>query len=276
MVTSVIRKWYERLEFPLAFDRACEAALEQIPIDPGVSIETYDLQCPDGKRNLLSFLYMCEALEETYRELGIGQDILLDTLRDIVRWTENWSAVKGELCLFELEWLARIMRAKLFKVGRLQFYMAPARMDIPAYGIQTGDPVVELHIPRGGRLDPDAVDSSLEQGRAFLEAHFPDYAYPYMLCHSWLLDDKLRDYLPESSNIIRFGDRFHKVHAQSSNVLLRFLFRWDTCEENLPLQVCHTPFQRAIRDAVLRGETFHLTTGVIRKESGGKPSGVPV
>ena len=125
MVTSVIRKWYERLEFPPAFDRACEAALEQIPIDPGVSIETYDLQCPDGKRNLLSFLYMCEALEETYRELGIGQDILLDTLRDIVRWTENWSAVKGELCLFELEWLARIMRAKLFKVGRLQFYMAP-------------------------------------------------------------------------------------------------------------------------------------------------------
>lgn len=262
---SVIRKWYSALSFPEGFDREFEKIVDTIPVAEDTCIETYDLQCADGKQNLLCFLYMCEALQAQYRRCGIGEDILMDTLRDIVRWTENWSAVKGELCLFELEWLARIMRFKLFKVGRLQFYMAPARQDVPEFGIRQGDPVVELHIPRGEKMSPGAVDASLAQGKAFLERYFPEYHYEYLTCISWLLDEKLKEYLPETSNIIHFGNRFHKVFSQESNFLLRFLFRWDTSEENLAQQVCNTQFQKTIRDAVLRGEVFHVTAGVLEK-----------
>ena len=265
MEKTIIRKWYEKLDFPGSFDREFEAALNTISIPGTVSIGSYDLSCQDGRRNLLAFLYMCEAVERKYRQLGIGEEILTDTLRDIVRWTENWSEVKGEMCLFELPWLARIMGAKLFKVGRLQFYMAPARMDIPSYSIRKGDNVVELHIPRGERLNPEAVADSLNRGRAFLERYFPEYEYSCFTCHSWLLDETLKKYLPADSNILRFGDLFDRVGAEPSNVLIRFLFRWDADVKNLPQQVCRTGFQRTIQDAVLRGETFHLTSGVIRK-----------
>lgn len=262
---AIIRKWYDILSFPNRFDREFEAALDTITVPEQTAIETYDLQCSDGRRNLLSFLYMCEALQEQYRIHGIGEDILMDTLRDIVRWTENWSLVKGQLCLFELEWLARIMRFKLFKVGRLQVCMAPARQDVPEFGILQGDPVVELHIPRGEKMRPGAVDESLKRGKCFLETYFPEYRYDYFTCISWLLDEKLKDYLPESSNILHFGNRFHRVYTEDNNFIIRFIFRWDTNEENLSGQICTTEFQRTIRDAVLRGETFHVTAGVMEK-----------
>ena len=144
---DIIVKWYQKLHFPPQFDRDFEKMVETVDIPTDTCIETYDLNCPDGSKNLLSFLYMCEETERRYREKGIGEDILMDTLQDIVRWTENWSIVKGTLCLYELPWLERIMGARLFKVGRLQFYMAPARQDVPEFSIRQGDPVVELHIP---------------------------------------------------------------------------------------------------------------------------------
>jgi len=264
-VTAIIRKWYTALQFPERYEREFYQALDTIPVSPETNIETYDLHCPDGKRNLLSFLYMCEAVQSRYRELGIGQDILIDTLQDIVRWTGHWSLVKGELCLFELEWLARHMRCKLFKVGRLQFYMAPAKEDIPSHGIRQGDNVVELHIHHGDKLTPEVVEDSLKRGPEFLNTYFPDYTYSYFTCHSWLLDEKLKEYLSESSNIIRFGDRFHRVEAEDSNALLRFLFRWDTNEENLAQAVCTTPFQQKIKEAVLNGEQFHEVLGILPK-----------
>ena len=262
---AVIRRWYTALCFPGEYDRAFEQALESIAVSDSVSIDTYDLACQDGRQNLLSFLYMCDALEEKYRQLGIPREILMDTLQDIVRWTQNWSIVKGELCLFELEWLARIMSAKLFKVGRLQFYLAPARMAVPQYGIQAGENVVELHIPRGEKLSPEAVDASLIQGKAFVATYFPDYSYEYLTCLSWLLDDKLKELLPESSNIIQFGNRFEKIEQEDSNALLQFLFRWDAYEGNLGQLVCNTDLQCKVKKAVLAGEIFHEVLGVIRK-----------
>ena len=262
---AIIRKWYERLRFPQVFRREFEDALGRITVPETTCIDTYDLSCTDGERNLLSFLYMCQAVEEKYRELGIGEDILLDTLQDIVRWTERWSEVKGHLCLYELEWLARHMRVRLFKVGRLQFYMAPAKEDIPACGISRGDNVVELHIHRGGKLTPQAVDDSLSRGKTFLQTYFPQYRYQYFTCHSWLLDETLRKYLPENSNILRFGDRFQRIYAVDSDILLRFLFRWDTCPDTLAGAVCETAFQHKIKTAVLQGEQFHAVLGVLAK-----------
>lgn len=260
---GVIRKWYARLRFPEIYDRGFQEALETIPVPADTSIATYDLACEDGKKNLLSFLYMCEATEQKYRMLGIGEEILLATLQDIVRWTREWSLVKGELYLGELVWLERIMDARLFRVGRLQFYMAPAILDIPKYGIQKGDNVVELHIPVGGRLDPESVDASLAMGRQFLQTHFPAYRYRAVTCRSWMLDEKLRDYLRESSNILGFASRFDVVASEDSNALIRFLFRWDASGENLPGLEPSTEFTARIKAAVLRGEQFHVSLGVL-------------
>lgn len=260
---EIIEKWYQKLNFPREFDDQFRHYLDTVPIRPGFTIEDYDLDCPDGRRNLLSFLYLCEGLEAQYREKGIGEEILLDTLRDIVIWTRNWTQVKGELCLFELAWLARILRMKLFTLGRLQFYMAPCRADLPTYGIHQGDPVMELHIPRGGKLDPEAVEDSFVRADAFFAKFYPEYSYPVYTCASWLLDAGLRAYLPEHSNILAFARRFDVVGAREEDAILRFVFQWDTDREKLPGLTCPTEFARVIKEAALGGAKFYVAMGVI-------------
>ena len=157
------------------------------------------------------------------------------------------------------------MGARLFKVGRLQFYMAPCRADVPSHGLRQGDNVVELHIPRGERLNPEAVAESIERGKAFVQTYFPDFTYDYFTCISWLLDENLRKYLPEDSNIIRFGNLFERVYSVESDILIRFLFRWDTTVETLPQMVCQTKLHEKIKEAVLRGDKFYVTAGVIAR-----------
>lgn len=264
-VRPVIEKWYRALPFAKSYDNAFHEALDRIPISDAITLAGYDKTCTDGRRNLLSFLYLCEATAEKYRALGIPEDILLATLQDIPTWTVEWSNIKGELYLGELSWLTRHLDARLFRLGRLQFCMAEAEHDIPGYGIQKGDSVIEVHIPSGGKLDCEAALASLDMARAFFAHYFPDYSYTCFTCHSWLLDDTLKAYLPPESNIVRFGDLFDKVAEDDSYGLIRYLFRWDTTVENLPHAVCNSGFSQRIKSAVLGGVRFHETLGVIAK-----------
>ena len=131
---EIIRAWYARLPFPREFDTEFEKALASYEIDPATCIEDYDVKSEDGKKNLLSYLYMCEETARRYAALGISEEILLATLEDIVTYTKHWSGIKGELVLFELPWLRRHMSAKIFRLGRLQFCTGKAECDIPAIG----------------------------------------------------------------------------------------------------------------------------------------------
>lgn len=265
-VKDIIRKWYEKLHFPQVYDNAFYKALEEIPVSDAISIDTYDLESQNGKRNLLSFLFLCEGLSKQYQALGIPEEILLATTADLVSWTRNWSNVKGEMFLGELPWLTRHFRFKLFRLGRLQFYMAPSHCDIPEKGLREGDPVLEVHIPFGPKLTPEEAAASFAMAKDFFAKYFPDYNYKCFTCHSWMLDDKLKDYLPESSNILKFSALFDKFQGEDNNALLRFIFRWDTQEENLPYVVCNTGFAARIKSAVMKGERFSEVLGVKDRE----------
>ncbi len=85
-----------------------------------------------------------------------------------------------------------------------------------------------------------------------------------MTCWSWLLDDTLRNYLPETSNIIRFGDLFTKVYSIEKNALIKYVFRPGTTMENLGGAECVSAFSCRIRNALLSGEQFHETLGILK------------
>jgi hypothetical protein len=65
-----------------------------------------------------------------------------------------------------------------------------------------------MHIPSGASLSPRSCDESLDLARVFFGRHFPDEPVSHFVCHSWLLDPQLTEYLPERSNIARFLHRF--------------------------------------------------------------------
>lgn len=263
---AVIEKWYEILEFPKIYDAEFYNALKNIYISDKATLAKYNLKCEDGATNLLSYLYFCEETAEKYRELGIPEDILIATLKDIPTWTVEWSNIKNELYLGEISWLYLHLNVKIFRLGRLQFCMAKSGYDIQKYNIKKGDNIIEVHIPSsGGKLVSDAVGASLDMARNFFAKYFPDFEYSYFTCNSWLLDEKLKLYIGQNSNICRFGDMFDKVDKNKSNKLIRYLFRWDTTEENLKYVACNSAFSEKIKKAVLSGEQFYQTLGVIKK-----------
>ena len=257
-------KWYRRLGILPEREGEFIAALETADLALDVEIMDFLATKPEGVEALCKILYHCEALSERYREAGIDEQILLDTLHDIRIYCEEWTAVKGALTTGTTNWLRRHFGFDLFRLGRLQFGMTGCWGDFPDADLKKGDPTCDVHIPRGDKMTPEACRESFLAARAFFAKYFPDYKYKVFTCHSWLIDADLKEFLPEGSNILKFGDMFYRAQNDDSNALLRYIFRWDTNEVNLRYAVATSSFAERIRAAVLKGKVFHETLGIIK------------
>ena len=263
---AIIEKWYKLLDFPKEYDEEFYEALETIEVPEGITLDDYRSANTDGKRNLLTFLYFCEETKRRGDERGIPEEIMIDTLKDLVIWTENYTKKKGELYLGELSWLKIHMRFEMFRLGRLQFRMTGYRCDIPEAGIKEGDPVIEMHIPRGEKLDHEACERSIEQAKEFFATYFPKFEYDYFVCWSWLLDSTLKKYLPADSNIIRFGDRFTRTYEPESNGIIGTLFGHLVNESNIADATPTSSLAKKVKEAILAGEKFHNSLGFFKKD----------
>ncbi len=263
---AICEKWYKKLGFPKEYDAEFYAALKRYHISDAITLENYDLTEQDGKRNLLSFLYLCEGLAKKYEEKGIPEEVLLATLKDLVLWTDAWSEVKGELYLGELFWLAQTMKMRLFRLGSLEFMANVAEADCPALGLTKGDPIVEVHIPAGADLTPEACRASLTAATEFFAKHFPDYKFNHFTCHSWLLDPALDALLPPTSNILKFRDMFTPIEAEEDYAALRYVFTWNTNRRNLRSAVASSSLAERMKKHVLGGAPLHVALGAIRIE----------
>lgn len=256
--TAIIEKWYKKLPFPKEYDEAFYAALKTVFVSPDATLDAYDKKSEDGIKNLLHYLYFCEKVEEAYAKRGIPEEILVDTLSDIVIWTKIWSDIKGSLYLGELAWLTCHLSARLYKVGRLQFC-------IPRPENEKGRATVEVHIPAVGKLTPELASASIASAKEFFATYFPEYSYDRFTCDSWLLDETLKKYLPENSNIICFGNMFTRTHKTPSDALLRYIFRWDIERETLDTVEATSSLGVRVKEAIAKGETFYETYGYILK-----------
>lgn len=262
-VRNIIQKWYSTLNFPKSYDAQFQEALENIKIADTITAETYPANEKDGKRNLLSFLFLCENLEEKYEAQGISRDVLLDTLNDIVTYTNIWSDLKGELYLGELAWLKKHMKGSLFHLGSLQFAMGTMPFDAPELKLAKGDPMIEIHIPENTDISPAACLDSFKKAKGFFAKHFPEFNYKCFTCHSWLLDRTLTSFLPPESNIIRFQNMFKVIFDLPSDALLRYIFRWDTTMQNVRHAVCISSFAEKVKKSALKKCQFYETFGVL-------------
>ena len=95
---------------------------EQLKIDPYVE-ENF------GKHASLFYLHAAlERLpltEKRYSELGISEDIFIDTLRDIGVWVQNAYNLVGHYCIRNFSWVWRHLEGRIFRLGRLQYMAKP-------------------------------------------------------------------------------------------------------------------------------------------------------
>lgn len=135
------------------------------------------------------YLSFATELYDRYVRLNITDRIYYDTFSDIRIWYEHCVRERGVPGLVEEEWFTRHLNMRLFRLGRLQF--------------ETEGDALHVHIPEGSPLLKKECDESFAQADRFFGREYKIYD-----CESWLLDPVLTQILPESSNILRFQQRF--------------------------------------------------------------------
>lgn len=257
-VPKIIEKWYRKLNFPKYFDEEFFASYQEFPVSDMISADTYDITCKDGKRNLFSALYLCETLEKVYAEKGISQQILLDTLQEIVTYTNIFSDLEGQLSLGRMDWIQKILSGQIIRLGRLLFGFATAAVEIPQKNIRVGDTVLQCYIPAGEKLIKEACLASIDRAKEFFGED------KTIVVKSWLLDDTLEQMLPPDSNIIAFRNLFEAVSKEESDAILKFVFRWNTNRFNVKFLPAYNRFSEAVKQQALSGTVFYEVTGYLR------------
>lgn len=201
-------------------------------------------------------MFACEAYED-YQRKGLTEQLYLDTFSDYRIWCENCYAQTGEYGLRECEWLWRHSYLKLFRLGRLQYELYPAREDISTGGfeIKKGQMLLNIHIPQGEPLRFEACEDSLRKAQKM----FPDFHY--FVCDSWLLYPGLNELMKPDSNIIRFQERFHifEVNEAERDAELR-IFR--TVREAPADYPEDTAFQKRAKAYLLAGRHLGNASGI--------------
>lgn len=180
-----------------------------------------------------AFLAVLPHTRRYHREHGIPEEISRATLADLGRNVRVNRKRHGEGGLEVSHWLMLHFRGMIYQLGRLQFERTRTWGAIVEAATACGEHAtpdqlaLSVHIPDFmGPMTPEACDASFAMAREFFSTHFPDETYERAVCSSWLLDPHLKDYLPASSNIVRFQERFRVVEGtrDSDSLVLQFVF----------------------------------------------------
>lgn len=160
-------------------------------------------------------------------------------------------------------------RGALYPLGRLTFErIEPVADGADFPPLPPGTCAIGTHIPGNMPLEPRACDASFTRARDFVASHFPDRPAAF-ICHSWLLDPQLADYLQAESNLVRFQRRFTLAPNQfevSDNEILRFVFERRNERPEVPEDVLaelpqDTTLQRAYVTHLRSGRRWYARTG---------------
>jgi hypothetical protein len=115
--------------------------------------------------------------------------------------------------------------------------------------LRPGDPVLTVHIPASGPMDPESCTRSFAEAARFFPAHFPDVPWRAFTCHSWLLDAQFEALDPPPANIVAFlrGWYLHPTEGAGDGQMLERVFDWHGDGDfDLAAAARTTTLQRAI------------------------------
>ncbi|ACT03879.1 acyltransferase domain-containing protein [Paenibacillus sp. JDR-2] len=214
-----------------------------------------------GYRQMLLYLFARFAVDayEEYRIRGIEDNIYFDTFTDIRIWSEACYRDYGEYGIEEYNWLQEHVRLQLFRLGRLQFQPMAFNGESLKAGqrlVEKNQLVLNVHIPEGEPLTPDAVSHSFLIARKFFRGIPSVY-----ICSSWLLYPGLDQVLKAESNILKFQWLFcvYEVNEASREAEQRIFHRLETNPNDYG-EV--TSLQRAAKALLLNGRKLGSGSGI--------------
>lgn len=200
---------------------------------------------------LALYLYVRLAAEccSEYEKRGISRKIYFATFSDISIWFENCLARTGRPGLQETKWLILHLKLRIFRLGRLQFELAPEKK------------ALHVHIPQGEPLTPESCDDSFAQADRFFGEEYEIYD-----CDSWLTSPKMKELLSEDSNIIKFQNRFQieSIHYPFRLAEQRVFGQIREDKESYPED---TSLQKKMKAYVCKGNDIGMGYGIIYRKN---------
>lgn len=120
-------------------------------------------------------------------------------------------------------WTASFCRTDTHVTGYLldpNGYGSPRQVTLPFdqwdCRLEKGVMTLQMHIPAGGAMTPEACRDSFVQARAFFAEYFPNEPAVAITCGSWIFSPLLQKCLPDDTNLVRFQHELFLVPSPAN------------------------------------------------------------
>jgi|GEM_PF-802429 len=191
-----------------------------------------------------------------YEAKGLSREVWINTMEDFRFKLNECRRLHGEWGTFVF-WFGRFYTADCIAFGRLEFELETAEEDLDVEGlhVRKGQKVVNVHIPSNERipLSKEECDKSYRLAAEYFAPHFSEDEPLIFMCGSWLLHEAMRDFLPDTSNILRFASEYTIARRyETMEDLWRIYYKqYDGHPENLPED---TALQRGYKKHLMEGK----------------------
>ncbi len=234
---------------------------------------------------VLVFLFIsAESLYKRYQKSNINDEIFYSSVKDIKCKIDECVFAKGYIGTFIPHWFIRLFNMERFNIGRFQYEPSVIEKEITTKSgikIEKGTKVILMHIPSGeGPITDEVRFESYKKAYDFYKhydfqnkIYYPekeidsDYITDGKIiftCHSWLLFERHREFLPENSNILRFMKDFYiyeNYETEKPENIWRIYGKDDSLSfEELPED---TSLKRAYKNWLLSGNKTGGGVGLI-------------
>lgn len=191
---------------------------------------------------------------DNYCNLGINEQIYIDTMKCFTRFIEEHKVSYGSYGFDRDFWTVRQIAGKLFRVGELEYELRNVK----------GQRFISIHIPSDARVKKQLLAKSYDDARQLQEQVFPEYGKAEMKCESWLLAPALQKLLPEDSNILEFQRAFELEEVvEDRNDVMEWVFK----NPHLSLEEApeDTFLQRKMKQYLLQGGKVGIAFGKLKE-----------
>jgi hypothetical protein len=215
---------------------------------------------PEGREDLavLALLASVPEVRAEHARRHIPDAISWGSLADLGQQVSVNRLTHQRFGLDTYGWMRTAWSGGLMWLGRLQF--------VPK--LSTSGWVLDTHIPASGPLAPEAVDDAFAAAVPFFARHYPDCPATAFSCTSWLLDPVICELLPETSNLVRFQQRWSLAESgyRSDESVIYFAFNVRSDPED-PIDPrtldARTSLQRAVVEHLAGGGHWSAWSGTV-------------
>lgn len=127
--------------------------------------------------------------------------------------------------------------------------------------LKPGDQAVAFHFPKNADISGEALESFFREGQAAVRDRYPDFDPKCYMCTSWLLDEKMQDFLKPGSNILGFQKMMHICPLKGDGMSVFGYVFPPHCEDFEALPE-NSSLERGLKKLYLSGDRIYNQLGI--------------